>query len=278
MGLSEDRTSLYRRTLRRILRPVARGMISHGMTFGEAEELLKQALVDAAAEDFPLESRKTTDSRIALLTGVHRKDVRRLRSDTVEEPRKRSFASLCALVVGRWQSDPAYLDEKGGPALLLRQGPALSFETLVREIGRDVPASTILDELLRLEIVRQTDNGSLGLTGGAYLAGPGDDATLEAYGKNLGAHLDAATENLTSDGQARFLERAGHYNRLSERSAAKLDEEARKLAMDALRTLNAEALRRQAADSADPENRSRFSFGAYVHFADPGPASPEDDE
>src|SRR3974390_1739599 len=63
----------------RLLRPLVRVLIAHGVTFPMLAQLLKDIYVDVAEGAFPLSGKAQTDSRLSLLTGVHRKDVRALR-------------------------------------------------------------------------------------------------------------------------------------------------------------------------------------------------------
>ena len=51
-----------------------------GVTFSSFVNLLKEVFVEVAEREFRLDGKPPSDSRINLLTGVHRKDVRRLRS------------------------------------------------------------------------------------------------------------------------------------------------------------------------------------------------------
>src|SRR5665647_545534 len=62
-----------------VLQPLARLMIDQGLQLPSMLELLKKALVNEAASAFGLADKGSSDTRIALLTGVHRKDVKRLR-------------------------------------------------------------------------------------------------------------------------------------------------------------------------------------------------------
>ena len=76
-GLPEP--ELAAQAIASVLRPLARLMIDHGLQLHPMVELLKQALVDEAAVAYGLADKGSSDTRIALLTGVHRKDVKRLR-------------------------------------------------------------------------------------------------------------------------------------------------------------------------------------------------------
>lgn len=65
--------------LARLLRPLVRLCIRSGMTFPALAQLLRELFVNVAEHDFALEGKEQTDSRVSLLTGIHRKEVARLR-------------------------------------------------------------------------------------------------------------------------------------------------------------------------------------------------------
>lgn len=56
-----------------------RPMLARGMTFPFVAELLKGLFVEVAEREFALEVKTQTASRLSLFSGVHRKDVQRLR-------------------------------------------------------------------------------------------------------------------------------------------------------------------------------------------------------
>ncbi len=66
--------------LRHVMRPLVRLMLRKGVTYLVFADLLKEVFVEVADREFRLGDKASTDSRISLLTGVHRKDVRRLRN------------------------------------------------------------------------------------------------------------------------------------------------------------------------------------------------------
>ena len=67
------------KALRQALRPLLHVMLARGITLPYLAELIKSLLVEVAERDFQLDGKPVTDSRISLLSGVHRKDVNRLR-------------------------------------------------------------------------------------------------------------------------------------------------------------------------------------------------------
>src|SRR3712207_188341 len=102
-----------------LLRPLVRVLIACGVTLPALVTALKECFVDVAARDFRLGGREPSDSRVSLVTGVHRKDVRaiRERSHPVSVPR---LGNLAATVVGRWLGRPDHLDPAGRPLPLPR--------------------------------------------------------------------------------------------------------------------------------------------------------------
>src|SRR5262245_26867267 len=146
--------------LRRILRPLVRLLISRSIPFPLASNLLRTAYIDVAVEEFPVEGKRQTDSRITLLTGVHRKDVRRLRGQSHPVAGPSRAASLGTQWIARWLTLPEYLDAKGAPRPLPRSSRDPgdpSFESLVRSINRDIRPRVVLDEWQRLGIVHVDD-------------------------------------------------------------------------------------------------------------------------
>ena len=65
---------------RRVLRPLVQIMLARGITYPYLSDLLKARCGEVADHDFGLNGKSPTDSRVSLVSGVHRKDVSRLRA------------------------------------------------------------------------------------------------------------------------------------------------------------------------------------------------------
>ncbi|MEM9307901.1 MAG: DUF6502 family protein [Pseudomonadota bacterium] len=259
-GLNRYDDDKLKATLRAVLWPLADLMINSGITLSSATELLKQVLYDTA------QARKdgqVSDSEVSLLTGLHRKDVRRFREDN-SEPARVSFANVSARLIAHWTSDPAYLDKDNRPRALPRtaqSGP--SFDAMVQQLRFDLPSGTILAHLTDTGLIEEEAGGHLVLRASAYVPLPGSAEMLSAFEKNISAHLRAAVDNLTNESDPHF-ERGSHFNKLSADSARILDTLARQLAQEQLAAFNAEAKRLQAQDMAQPSSTHRVSFGSYI--------------
>jgi hypothetical protein len=162
-----------------------------------------------------------SDSRLAVMTGVHRKDLRRIR--TTGSTARAQHRSLAAEVFARWQSDARFLTSRGRPRVLSRQAEdpgRPSFEELVAGITRDVHPRPVLDELLRLRLVESVGPGErrVRLVQSAYV--PAGDAAqmMQLAHDNLADHCAAVAANLAGGGR-RFLEQAIFSDGLTAQSA-----------------------------------------------------------
>ena len=97
-------------------RPLIRLLIEKGITFPQFRELMKTLYVEVATEDFSLHDKKPSDSRVFVLTGVHRKDIKRIRQQGEQEASTiTSSASLSGEIIARWNSMADFLDDKDKP-------------------------------------------------------------------------------------------------------------------------------------------------------------------
>jgi hypothetical protein len=267
--------------LRRIFRPLARLLIARELPFPFSSNLLRGAYVEVAVEEFPVQGKRQTDSRISLLTGVHRKDVKRLRARRRAQSPPPRAASLGSQLIARWTTLPQYCDENGAPRPLPRRptgSGAESFESLVRSLNTDIRPRVVLDEWLRLGIAAVDEEDRVHIETQAFIPRRGSDEIAYYFGRNLHDHLAAAVHNLLGDGQP-LLERSVNYNNLSEEAVAELSEVARRRGMEVLQELNARALGLQQRDSGRPGASKRFNFGVYLFSEDEAvePEKPEDD-
>ncbi|MCP1831761.1 hypothetical protein J2R76_000188 [Bradyrhizobium sp. USDA 4532] len=133
--------------LARMLRPLVRLCIRGGMTFPALTQLLRELYVNVAEHDFALEGKEQTDSRVSLLTGIHRKEVARLRGAGAPVNAEPATLSRTSAIIARWLAGPEFTDAKGEPLPLPRtaDGGAPSFETLVESITKDVRPRAVLE-------------------------------------------------------------------------------------------------------------------------------------
>jgi Family of unknown function (DUF6502) len=186
-------------------------------------EGMKAALVEASTRDRGGDEAALSDSQISVLTGVHRKDLRRFKTQgAVKDTYQTSLASQ---VFSRWRSDPLFLTKAGAPRVLSRIQPdadGRSFESLVISISQDVHPRSVLEELLRLGIVEIAANDKIKLQVKAFI--PKNDANelWQISSQNAYDHLMAIAHNLTGR-TPQFLEQAMFSDELSSQSATEFN-------------------------------------------------------
>jgi hypothetical protein len=270
-GLPEP--ELAAQAIAQVLGPLARLMIDHGLQLPSMVELLKKALVDEAVGAFGLADKGSSDTRIALLTGVHRKDVKRLR-DVPEHPAPAStMLSVAASVVARWISDPRFLNADQTARPLARtprrgQDGEPDFTLLAAEVSRDVGARAVLDELVRLGVVALRDDGYVALNANAFVPKEGLSESFQFLAGNLSDHLATAVHNLSPDRAGPLmLEQSAFCLELSAEQAGQLQLRARQLWAVALQQFLQTATVAKQRSQGDEGPRHRIRIGVYFHDA-----------
>jgi len=253
--------------LRKILRPLVKFMVVNQITYPYLINLLKSVYVEVAENDFPVEGKKQTDSRINLLTGVHRKDVKRLRTlaDVPEE--RPANISIGAQIIARWMGDRTLKLPDGSPAPLPLQDndefSEHSFEGIVANIAKgDIRPRVVLDELMRLDMVELDPDHNVILKTQAFTPNKGQQEKLYFFGKNIQDHLCAGVHNLNGE-QPPFFDRSVYYDELSSESVEELRKLANEIGMKALITMNEKALALQTADKGAAGASHRINFGIF---------------
>ncbi|MBY0401540.1 hypothetical protein K2X89_14685 [Myxococcota bacterium] len=200
-----------------LLRPLVRLVLKRGMAFGQFAELVKRAYVEAAEEDFAVPGRKLTISRVAVLTGLTRKEASRLMQEepAVSESQARRRVNRAARVVSAWAVDPAFQDASGTPLDLpfdAGQGP--TFARLVAQHGADVPPRAVLDELVRVGAVLRRDDGQIHLVERAYIPAGDEAAKLDILGTDVADLIASIEHNLDPVDGTPFFQRKVAYDNL----------------------------------------------------------------
>lgn len=145
-----------------VLRPIARILLRFGIGFREFSEVAKAAFIDVATSDYGLRGRPTNISRVAVMTGLTRKEVRRVREKIKEGAAAIAVKTTpMSEIIHRWHTEPEFLDSSGRPASLAFVGDGRSFTSLVRRFGGDIPPGAMRTELKRVGAVEEDSDGAL---------------------------------------------------------------------------------------------------------------------
>lgn len=248
-----------------LCKPLIRLLIANGITFPQFRELLKGVYVDVAERDLCNSSKDASDSRLFILTGVHRKDIKRLRQMSSDENLRNSqTASLGGTIVARWLGMAEFLNERGEPRCLLRnaENNLAGFDQLVTGVSKDIRPRTILDEWLSSGIVSINEKYEICLNQKAFVPATNFSEQTFYLARNVHDHLAACAHNMQSDNPP-MLERSVYYSSLTPESVQQLREIAKQEGAALLQKINNEALLLQQQDENKKNASQRMRFGCY---------------
>lgn len=253
--------------MKRVLKPFIKLMLANDLSYTFAIDLLKTLFVEVSDTEFMIDGKRPTDTRISLISGVHRKDVRRLReySPEVGEVVPENI-SLGSQIMALWNSDSKYLNKEGIPKALPRlasAGETESFESLVRSVSTDIHPRAVLDEWLRLGFATVDAENRVHIMADAFIPQEGFEEKAFFFGHNLHDHAEAAVSNMLGQ-QNSFLERCVYYDELSMASVQEISEFAKKQGMKTL-TEVFKVADSHAEDSQSAQPKLRMTYGIYFY-------------
>lgn len=147
----------------RLLGPLIRILIRNGVQFHEFSEIAKNAYVEVALKDFGVGQSKTTQSRIAALSGLHATEIRRI-YESIEASSGKDKNTLDGIVrvLGAWHNDTEYTGPYGVPIELKfsdEDEAKTSFTKLAKHYFAEITPKELLDELEKNHLVLETEKG-----------------------------------------------------------------------------------------------------------------------
>lgn len=254
-----------------MLAPLIRLLVAHGVTYPQLAVALKPAFLRAAHAELAQSGKRINHSAISLVSGVHRKDVRALSSQSRATREQEPLQSLADEVADRWASDPHYLGQDGLPlALAVRNGSAQSepsFERLSQSVTRDFHSRAVLDELVRLGRIEVSDD-IVRLDRKRAIADRSFVQTMDYIARNVHDHLAAIEGNLSAAQTAGLphLEHSVTAENLGQESVEALQELARRVLESSTRRLSAlseECVERDSQHAGSHALRMRFGMYFY---------------
>ena len=166
--------------------PVARFLLRSGVSFNEFTELARAAFVQVAGEEYGIRGRPTNISRVSAMTGIPRKEVRRIR-DLIDRygSTPRDEISPLGDVLHHWYTDQDFLDSDGQPLPLPADGKGKTFELLAKRYAGDLPSGALKSELLRTGAVTLDDGDQLVPTRRQAVPESFDDKLITSLSFNL---------------------------------------------------------------------------------------------
>ncbi|HSV50891.1 MAG TPA: DUF6502 family protein [Burkholderiaceae bacterium] len=252
-----------------IAQPLATWLVRSGVGYREFAEALKVVYLQAAQAELERTGGKQTDSALNLLSGLHRKDIRALLPGVLipfgQAAAEVGRSTPANEVVTRW------LAEHDGKPLPFT-GETDSFEAVARSVSRDIGPRSLLDDLLRLGVVRDTGE-RVELVQQAFIPDSHRDEAARMVGGSVSDHLSAAVHNLSGADGKTHLDQSVFADGLSADSVRELERLSNRLWRQVLTSLVKAAEPLEAADRKKGGTR-RFRLGMYS-FSGPMAPAPE---
>jgi len=266
---SQHKTKLVR-ALVSMLRPLIRICLRHEVTNAEFSELVRLTYVEVAYEQYNIPEVEMSLSRAAVLTGLSRKEVGRLR-----ELLKHSDALIkqspnrAQRVVHGWMNDKEFTDDNGLPLTLLikqkKRGKEYgSFVSLVKRYSGDVTYGAILDELNRTGVTEQPDENTVALVNYAYVPHQDDLENVRVVTTSVADHFETGLHNLDAEAQNKRYQRQVLYSHIDASFVAQLQATISAKAQKLLESLNTDLSdAKEKSKTMGNENLKRVGFGMY---------------
>ena len=207
-------TSIKRRALQLLLRPALRYCIRNSLGIKELLDAAKNSLVSLAAEEIETGGYKVTASRIMVMTGMHRRDVKSILKDGIE---KDTTPHYLQRILSQWEQDERFLSKKGTPKVLTFKSKDSEFTALVHQVRKDLGPNAVLLELERIGAVERSKQGLRMLQSVRYTT-TSPEQGMELLTRDVDTLCRAVEENLFDmpDRDIRNLHLRTSYNNIYE--------------------------------------------------------------
>lgn len=208
--------ALYAAILK-LLRPLVRLSLKKGISYGTFASLVKWVFYDVAKNDLTIEGKKQTNSRISVITGFSRKEVKRLSElDPPTNQRRTEQYNRAARVISGWRRDSDYVDDQGRPIAIPVTGEGTTFETLVKRFSGDMPHRAVLDELTRLGALKLESDNRVRLVRDTFMPKADEAMKFHILGTDVGLLISTIGHNIEPEKQPVFFQRKVYYDNLPE--------------------------------------------------------------
>lgn len=273
--------SVLLRATREAIRPFVRRILKAGITYGQVEHHIRELFVEVAENDFALPKPRQSDSRISVLTGINRKEVRRIRDKKPGTHEPKSFTrNYAADLVSLWIADPRATNAAGRPIPIpydTARGP--SFVKLAEQTTTDIQPRALLDVLVSAGAAEIRKGKVVALTRSAYVPKRGHPEALAMLADDPAELIETMLHNVLGEDAPPLLQQKLAYDNLGSEGLERLREALRKEALRFLKKSDS-VLQRHDRDrnpKAPDGTRTYAGIGVY-YFESPREASPEPPE
>lgn len=195
---------IVKQSCRHFLRPIVRFLLRQGILWQDFAELAKETYVEIARAEYGIDGRPTNNSRVAMLTGLSRREVARVRDvllEIVPQDEERSGNRMARILTG-WYTDPEFTTPDGVPKDL----SPVRFEILLKCYAGDLPHTAVRKEMLKHGLVEELNGGHLRVLHRDFIYSSLDPDIIRQMGIALHDHATTLDHNLNEErpGEPRF--------------------------------------------------------------------------
>jgi hypothetical protein len=251
----------------RLLRPLVHILLRNAIAYGTFSELVRKVYVDVAFSDFAPRGRKQTVSRISALTGLTRKEVKRLLElDTPDDTASQERFNRGIRVIGGWLNDARFLDANGKPSDLPVDGTPGSFALLVKDYSGDIPTKAMLSMLEEAGSVRLMGD-RVRLVRHAFVPGSDPLDKIQVLGTDVAELITTIDHNLTAGPHELLFQRKVAYDNIDPAALPKLKKMTFRKAQALLEQLDRQYASKDLGEDAG--NGGKYiSLGIYYYEQD----------
>jgi len=181
--------------LRLMLKPIVRFALKHSLKITDLLEAAKIEFIQEARSDLFRQKRPLSNSRLSIMTGIHRRDVARLAKDSGGN---RSSTDLLSRVLGTWQAHPKFSTSRGKPRTLCCEGKRSEFCELVSHVSKELNPYTVLFELERVGAVERSLRG-LRIRRASYIPKGNAAAGFEILSRDMSDLVEVVSDNVLAE-------------------------------------------------------------------------------
>lgn len=192
-----------------MLRPIVDFAIARGVKFQDFVEIAKRGFVQGAERQLIREGKEVSHSRIAIMTGIQRPEVKRVLAREVKTEPK----DLVARLLGQWQHDRRFLDGRKKPKRLRIKGNQSEFARLVCLVSKDLNPHTVRFELERLGLIKVRD-GMAALERAVFITSGDPEQTIRFGAEDASDLLRAVGDNAFLSNKTPHLHARTQYDNI----------------------------------------------------------------
>ncbi len=264
--------------MKKVLRPLVRLLLRNGVAYADFSAVARRVFVEVASEDFGLPGRKQSVSRVSVLTGVNRKEVKRLLEEPEEKEATKKENNRAARVVHAWMRDSDFQTRAGKPKVLGWGDPQAEggFEDLVKRYSGDMTARAILDELLRVGSVSIDDNKSkVTLVSNGYVPAGSDEELLRLSGNSINDLLCTIDHNFSKEAELTRLQLSVAYDDVPANGVELFRELSQEKSLALLNDLDQFLSKQDRSVNPSVAGEGRYRTGLGIYYFEEPVAEPE---